>query len=334
MSRGRQLIVILAAVLVLGSVLSHAVARLLGISSDRIERRQINADAPGTPILVMGSSLTFFGISFREIAKELPRPFVTRSVGGASPCELEPLALEVPEPARLIIGVSIFDLNESNLSDSRPSLVPFSRTVSDLRESGADWPFTKRVLWSYPLPWLQQLFPVAGRSTGVMVNLRDKARSVRHRQPAAEPETRLTFKTDDDYGRPEKLSDWDAGRVARNVSQLTGAGFANGRFDGPKALSLARILKRAAGREPTLVLVFPVSPPYRQAFAGKTSVARFEEALDRAKAADPQLRMIRLDHEPALRNAEVFWDLVHLNDDGRRFATRLVSAELSAPPAR
>ena len=334
MSRGRQLIVILAAVLVLGSVLSHAVVRLLDIRTNAIDRGKINAEAPGAPVLVMGSSLTFFGVSFREVAKAMQRPLVTRSVGGASPCELEPLALEVPEAARLILGISIFDLNESNLSDSRPSLVPFGQTFSDLRASGADWAFKKRVLWSYPLPWLQQPFPVAGRSDAVMVNLREKARTLRRSQPAADAETRLFFKTDEDTIRPEKLSDWDAGRVARNVSQLTGAGFAGGRFDGPKSLALARILRRAANREPTLVLVFPVSPPYRRAFASESSVARFEEALERAQTADPRLRLIRLDREPAMQSAEVFWDLVHLNDDGRRIATRLVAGELSAPAAR
>ena len=329
MSRGRQLLLVLAAVLVLSSALSHALVRLLEIRTDGIDRGRINPDAPGPPVLVMGSSLTFFGVSFRQVAQAMERPLVTRGVGGCSPCELETLAREVPDAKRLIIGVSIFDLNESNFSDSRATLVPFTQTLNDLRASHTDWPTTKRLLWAYPLPWVQRVFPVAGRSTTVMVALREKARALRPRAPAAEPDSLLTFKTDEDTVRPEKLSDWDAGRVARNLSQLTGAGLLHGRFDGPKSLALARILERAARQEPTVVLVLPVSPPYREAFGDAASVAEFERALERVKAADPHLQMIRLDQATGLQSAEVFWDLVHLNDDGHRIATRLVLEQLS-----
>ena len=334
MSRGRQFTIILAAVLVLSSALSHAIVHLLAMRTDGIDRGRINADAPGQPALVLGSSLTFFGISFREVAKAMQRPLVTRGVGGCSPCELEPLAREVPEATRLIIGVSIFDLNESNLGDSRATLVPIGQTIADLRASRADWSFAKRVLWSYPLPWVQRFFPVAGRSTTVMVNLRDKVRALRKSAPAAEPEARLTFKTDEDSGHPEKLSDWDAGRVGRNLTQLTGSGLRHGRFDGPKSLALARILARAAQREPTVVIVLPVSPPYRRTFADETSAEHFETALERAQAADPHLQMIRLDRVPELQPAEVFWDLVHLNDSGRRIATRIIIEQLSAATLR
>lgn len=332
MSRGRQLCLVLAAVLVLCSALSHVLIWLLGIRTDVIDRASILPEAAGPPVIVAGSSLTFFGVSWQQAAKAMQRPVVTRSVGGASPCELEPLLREVPQARRLIIGVSIFDLNESNLSDSRPALVPFVQSVRDLHASRTDWTATKRILWSYPLPWVQRGFPVAGRSNAVMVGAREKVRSLLKRQPKPEPEARLSFKTDEDAIRPEKLSDWDAGRVARNLSQLASAGLDRGGFDGPKARALARILVQAANQEPTVVLVFPVSPPYRGKFGDAASVAAFEQALARLKAADPNARIIRLDRVPALQSAEVFWDLVHLNDDGHRLATRLVIDELARAP--
>ena len=167
-----------------------------------------------------------------------------------------------------------------------------------------------------------------------MVSARDKLRTLLKRRPEPEPEARLSFKTDEDAIRPEKLSDWDEGRVARNLSQLTGAGMMNGGFDGPKACALARVLSRAAHQEPTVVLVFPVSPPYREKFGDPASVTAFEQALDRMKTADPNVRIIRLDRAPALQSAEVFWDLVHLNDDGRRLATRLVIEQLTKDARR
>lgn len=334
MSRGRQLLVVLTAVVVLSSVLNHAIIRWLDIRTDVIDRGKINPETAGPPILVTGSSLTFFGVSWRKISASLQRPIVTRSVGGASPCELEPLLREVPEAGRLMLGVSIFDLNENNLSDARAPLVPFAQTWNDLRATHTDWTASKRILWMYPLPWLQHVFPLAGRSSAVMVNAREKVRALRPRPPAAEPESRLAFKTDEDSGHPEKLSDWDRGRVARNVSQLAASAFAQGRFSGPKSQALARILARAPRTEPTLLLVLPVSPPYREAFAHPAAQAAFEQAIAEAQSSDPKLRVLRLDQHPALQSAEVFWDLVHLNDDGRRIATGLVMDHLSAPPAR
>ena len=333
LSRKQQFFAIIATVLVLSSALSHLGVRVLKIRTDGIDRGNIPAGS-GAPVLVMGSSLTFFGVSFRQIAKAMQRPLVTRGVGGCSPCELETLAREVPEATRLIIGVSIFDLNENNLGDSRPILVPFGQTLSDLRASHTDWTAAKRVLWSYPLPWIQRAFPLAGRSGTVLVNLRDQARSLLKRPAAVQPEAKLSFKTDEDSGHPEKLSEWDGGRVGRNLSQLAASGLAHGRFAGPKSLALARILKNAAGREPTVVLVFPVSPPYRKTFGDEAVAEAFERAIERMGAADPHLQIVRLDREPALQPAEVFWDLVHLNDDGRRIATRRLIEQLSSVSPR
>jgi hypothetical protein len=332
-SRKRQFLVIIATVLALSSAGSHLVVHLLGIRTDGIERSRIAA-ASGKPALVIGSSLTFFGVSFPQVAKALPRPLITRSVGGCSPCELEPLAREVPEAARTIIGVSIFDLDEDNLCDARPALVPIQQTVRDLVSSRSDWPAAKRVVWSYPLPWVQKAYPVAGYSSPVIVTLRDKAGALLKHSARVEPEARLSFKTDEDTVRPEKLSDWDAGRVVRNLSQLRAAGLGHGHFAGPKALALGRILDRAAAQEPPVVIVFPVSPPYRAALVTSADNAAFEEALARARAHRPDLVLIRLDQEPALQPATVFWDLVHLNDDGRRLATQYVIDRLSVAPAR
>ena len=334
MSRGRQLLVILASVLVLSSMLSHAFVWALDIRTNGVDRGRINADAPGKPALVLGSSLTFFGISFQQVAKAMDRPLVTRGVGGCSPCELEWLAREVREATRVIIGVSLFDLNENNLCDARATLVPFTQTIADLRASHSDWTAMKRVVWSYPVPWIQHALPVAGRSNAVMVNLRDKVRALRKQPANLDLESKLTFKTDEDSARPEKLSDWDRGRVGRNLSQLSASGLAHGRFDGPKSLALARILARTAQQEPAVVIVFPVSPPYRETFADETSVEHFEKALERIKTANPRLQMIRLDQEPALQPTEVYWDLVHLNDDGRRIATRRLIEQLSSEAAR
>ena len=330
MSRRAQFAAILLAVTLLTSLLCHGAARLLHMRQNVVDRARIGPDTPGAPVLITGSSLTFFGVSWREISRRIQRPLITRSVGGASPCELETLALEVPQATRVIIGVSIFDLNENNLSDSRANLVPLSRTLGDIHHSIMDWPYKKRVIWSYPLPWVQRIFPVAGRSTEIMVGVREIGRTLLHRgaAPPAAEEGKLTFTTDEEAIRPEKVSDWDAGRVKRNLSQLRASGVASSRFDGPKSLALERILAAPNRAETPVVLVFPVSPPYRETFADAAAVARFETALRQLHERIPGVLIVRLDRDPALQPAEIYWDLVHLNNDGRKIATQLVADSL------
>ena len=62
MSRGRQIFVVLAAVVVLSSALNHALIRLLDIRTDVIDRGKINPETSGPPVLVTGSSLTFSSV--------------------------------------------------------------------------------------------------------------------------------------------------------------------------------------------------------------------------------------------------------------------------------
>ena len=155
MSRKRQFFAIVATVLVLSSALSHLLVRVLAIGTDAIDRGKID-NSPGEPVLMIGSSLTFFGVSFRQIAKVMERPLVTCGVGGCSPCELETFAREVPEATRLISGVSLFDLIENNFSDSRVGHAAASTIWSPRR-------LAKQSLASQPSHWM-----VPRKITGTM----------------------------------------------------------------------------------------------------------------------------------------------------------------------
>ena len=56
-----------------------------------------------------------------------------------------------------IIGVSVYDLNEHHSADARANIVPLGQTISDLRESKADWQFSKGLLSQYPLALVRRL---------------------------------------------------------------------------------------------------------------------------------------------------------------------------------
>lgn len=331
MSHRRQFFVICTAVFVLCSSLNYAAVHLLDIRTRVIDRGVIGTGSEVDAVLTLGSSIGFFGISFRQVSNLLNRPLITRSIGGCSPSELEVLAREVPSAARVIIAVSLFDLNENNICDSR-ALVSLPQTIRDLHDTGAGWSETKRILWTYPVPWLQTVFPLAGRSNVVLVGLRDRFRQIRGRGQDATVDPKLTFKTDKETSRPERLSDWDHGRIVRNLSQLHAAGLAAGRYGGTKMRALGRIVER--GSQPPIVLVMPMSLPYKADFATPAATEAFESALQVFEKLHPAVRLIRLDRAPTLQSSDVFWDLVHLNDAGRAIATDLMLRSFERGDAR
>ena len=78
----------------------------------------------------------------------------------------------------MIIGVSLYDLNEYRLTNVRANLVPLSQTVRDLRSSEVDWDLSRRVLSQYPQSYVRVLFPTVGESDAVLVGARGFVRSM------------------------------------------------------------------------------------------------------------------------------------------------------------
>lgn len=323
-----KLVRVVVTTLLVTSIASKSLAYLLHIQDPRVEHVTFGTAFSGPPILVLGSSVTFFGISLPKVAEAVHTPVTVRSIGAASPAELEPLQREVPDPKMTLIGVSIFDLNEQNLSPAKPLLVPFVRSAIDLYQSKTSWRQSKRLLSAYPVQWVRYLFPTAGRSPEVMVGLRDFLAAVTHRARSEESPTKLLL-TSEDVSRPEKITDWNEARLLRRLAELRVSGLDENVFAGPKELALDRVLQRAFSKEGgATIMVLPVSPPYYHAFVNEDSATRFERALQKRQEQFPTLKILRLDKEPALHEPAVFWDLVHLNDDGRRLATSLLLKQL------
>jgi hypothetical protein len=320
MTTRRQFALILLSTVALASLASHAAIRLFGLETEAIRNEEFGLNFHSHPIVVAGSSLIGYGFDWDLIAKDFSRHIIRITTPAASPCELEVLQAEVPETDFTIIGISVSDMDEDVISDFRANVVPFTWTWRDLRGSGADGTLVRRTISQYPLWYARLLFPTAGRSVGLLVSFRRVARELMHRHAGSESDPLPTF--NDSSGFPtNRISDWDRGRVLRNVESQRVACGGNHSFSGPKQLALERMLRWAAVRGKVVVVVIPESPLYQQEVIDPLVTQSFEKALADMAGRVPAAKWIRMDRIPGLRSNELYWDLVHLNAEARPLAT-------------
>lgn len=315
--------VILIAVLA-ASILSHSLAGWIGISSGLATYRRIGPRM-GPQVFCAGSSLMQFGLSWPEVSEMLGQGIENWGVGGSTP-EVWEVPQELATNTNLtLIGVSVYDLNEHRLCDTRADIVPFLRTVRDLRNSRASWQFSKRLISQYLLAYLRKLFPTAGRSDAVLVGLRREARKLLRLSSASEDRAAalvLPSQAILDFGESTlKLSDLSKGRLVRRLATLRSEMQGMHSFDGPKSLALKRMVDHAQKQGRVVVVVLPVSPAYAGEFINPSVAQEFDNVLKEALRVAPSAKVVRLDKLPVLQSNDLFSDLVHLNSAGRRKAT-------------
>jgi hypothetical protein len=76
-----------------------------------------------------------------------------------------------------------------------------------------------------------------------------------------------------------------------------------------------------------IIVVLPVSEPYREAFLNPNDVAAFERSIQEAMAVAPEAILVRLDRLPGISDPLYFSDLVHMNSLGRKVATQAFLSE-------
>jgi hypothetical protein len=232
----------------------------------------------------------------------------------------------------MIIGVSVFDLNEHHLAEARSVVVPLSQTVQDLWGARADWQLSRRLLSQYPLTYLRQVFPTLGNSDAVLVGLRSKARERLGLASAAEDRETALFlpsKPVLEFGESTaRVSDWTPGRIQRRLALVRAENGGTHAFAGPKRLALHRMLRRALEKGGVIVVVLPVSQAYVNEFLTPNVVSSFERVLIEETGDVPGVHVIRLDRVPHLTSHDYFMDLVHLNSAGRRLATDAFLSQL------
>jgi hypothetical protein len=88
------------------------------------------------------------------------------------------------------------------------------------------------------------------------------------------------------------------------------------------------MLREASRKGKVVVVVFPVSPPYKAEFLAPDVAGRFEQALADVQHRVPEALWVRLDQLPNLNSNEYYWDLVHLNVSGQEIATQVLIGRL------
>jgi hypothetical protein len=326
-----QLVLVLCIAIFIAAAVSHFVATWVGLPTPEATYRRIGPE-DGPQVFCAGSSVVQFGLSWPEISEALGQGIESWGLGGSTPTEWEASQSLATNTNLMIIGVSLHDLNEHFLCDSRANVVPITQTIRDLWESKADWQFSKRVLTQYPLAYIRILFPTAGKADAVLVGLRRKLRQLAGLSPSAEDKGNflvLPTKPVLNFGAAsEKLSEWPADKALRRLDLLRSEIHGSHWFRGPKHLAFLRMLDRAQQRGRVIVVVAPVAPMYVHRFVTPEVTRSFEDALTEAQRLFPQAQFVRLDQMPALDSDEYFSDFVHLNGPGRQIATTAFLEEL------
>ena len=320
MSQRLKLTVIMGSAILLASVGTHFLAAGLGIQTKAATGyKRFGAISRPTQALILGSSLTYSGVDWTQVAGLLGAGIESWPVPGSSPAEWEQLQRRSPQAKTTFVGVSLYDLNEVSLCDYRASVVPIRQTISDLWASGSDLTFAKRMLSWYTLTRVRSIFPTAGRSDQVVFGLRDKARSVLG-GAGADEDAGPGLSVAADFVPKDRVSDWSKDRLLRRMA-LMRSNQGKPWFSGPKHVALLRLLQQARRLGAVVVLVLPVSPPFVAELLGQSDIDGFEASLAEAMRAVPGAIWVRLDQIAPLNSSDCYFDFVHLNMQGRSIAT-------------
>jgi hypothetical protein len=339
-SKTLTLVAILFLSLVLASVADYLLVLWLGIplpGKSLVVYRRVGPES-GPQVFCAGSSLMGQALSWSKVSGAMGQGIESWAVGGSSPDIWEQWQKQRPHSDVTLVGVSLYDLNEMHLADARASVVPLGRTVDDLWSSHTDSALSHRILSQYLLKYVRLLLPTAGNADEVLVGLRNKAAGLLGRQASLAKHEGVMVEPPPpimDVGEStSSLNDWPSDHLIRRLAVLRAENRGQHEFlKGPKNRALHRLLYQARNQGRVILVVLPVSEPYRREFIDEATKAAFEEAIDQAMAIVPEATLIRLDRLPGISDPSCFFDLVHMNSLGRRFATEAFLKELERDPS-
>lgn len=324
MSDKARALLLVALVIFISIVINHIGAVWLKLPKHKATYRRIGPQS-GPQVFCAGSSLLQFALSWPEISETLGQGIESWGLAGSTPSEWEYFQSHSGNTDLMIIGVSMYDLNERHLCDSRADVVPLSQTIQDLWQTQTDFQSARRLLTQYPQNYLRKLFPTAGRSEAVLVGFRRKFRELL-RLPSADDDRAIAEVVPEEavlrFGESkQKVSDWTRGQAIRRIALLSSENQGVHAFDGPKNMALRRMLTRAQQQGRVTIVVLPLAPMYVRWLTTPEVLQNFESALAEAERVCPQAQVVRLDRLSALNSDDYYGDLVHLNGAGRRIAT-------------
>jgi len=321
-NRVSQFIIIWVVALAITASLSHIAVRKLGIKANAASYRVFGSQDGKPETIIHGSSPAFDDLDWNQVSALGGGGIENWAIAGSSPCEWEMMQNRSPNDARTFIVVTPVDLNDYFLCDFRAELVPFFKTVQELRESGADWAFSERTLKQYPLYFVRLLFPTAGRSDGVMVGFRrDLERMIGRARPADIDRVALFGGTGPNTNT-DRLTNLDSARIQRRLSVMEAGCEHKQWYGGPKKCALLRLAQNARAHGKVILVVLPLSPLLQKRFMTAEAYREFEQCLADMEASCAGMPVIRMDHLPELNHDDLFWDFVHLNMYGQQIATK------------
>ena len=297
-----------------------------------IVHRRVGPES-GPQVFCAGSSLMGLALSWSKVSRAMDQGIESWAVGGSSPDIWEQWQKQRPHSNVTLVGVSLYDLNEMHLADARASVVPLWRTVDDLWSTHTDSALSHRILSQYLLKFVRLLLPTAGNADKVLVGLRSKAADLLGQQASLEKQEGVVVEPPapimDAAESTSSLNDLSSGHLIRRLAVLRAENRGQHEFlKGPKNRALHRLLYQARNQGRVILVVLPVSKPYKQEFIDEATEAAFEEAISQATAIVPEATLIRLDRLPGISDPACFGDSVHMNSLGRRFATEAFLKEV------
>lgn len=287
----------------------------------------------GAQIFCAGSSVVQFGIAWPEVSAAFGQGVENWGLAGSGPEIWEVSQLLEPNTNLMIIGISVHDLNEHYLCDTRANIVGIGQTIQDLWRLKVDWSFSRRLLGQYALAWTRMVFPTAGKTDAVLVALRRKLLATAGFAPTNADQANVLVLPSEpllNFGEStERMSDWPEGRAIRRLALLRAQIRGQHGFNGPKRLALLRMLDRARQHGRIIVVVMPVAPTYTRELLTPEMIRAYEQALADLERAAPEARWVRLDKLAAVDSDEYYSDFVHLNGAGRRIVTRVFLREVA-----
>jgi hypothetical protein len=339
-SNTSKVVAVLFLSVVLASVANYLLVLWLGIplpGTSLVTYRRVGPEN-GPQVFCAGSSLLGHALVWSKVSATMGQGIESWAVGGSSPDIWEQWQKQRPHSNVTIVGVSLYDLNEMHLADARASVVPLWRTVDDLWSAHTDSALSHRILSQYLLKYVRLLFPTAGNADEVLVGLRSKAADLLRQQASLAKHEGVMLEPPPpimDLGEStSSVNDWPSDHLIRRLAVLRAENRGQHEFlKGPKNRALHRLLYQARNQGRVILVVLPVSKPYRQEFIDEATEAAFEDAISQAMAIAPEATLIRLDRLPGISDPACFFDLVHLSSLGRRFATEAFLKELKRGPS-
>jgi hypothetical protein len=332
-----QFVSILVVAIIIAAIGSHLLINWTKIKTTISEPLVFGKPNGKPPAFKAGSSLSDYDINWNAIAAQTDTEILAWGVAAGSPYEFESLQKKVPDARATYLVISVYDMDEANVSDFRADLVQLNDAIKSLIAIRASWSYSKRAISEYPMTWLRVLFPTAGRSRAIMGLIHKRIHDSLHHDadlPSTPSGPILDVgkeKVADNF-RLLNMAECSQSEIMGKLAAMRASYEGDEGFHGQKFQAFLNMLQYGCERGRTIVVVVPVSSSYLKEFITQKLNDEFEDAIAEAQHRYPKVEWLRLDQVPGLDSDSNFCDIVHMNVNGDKKTTGIVQAWLNQSP--